>query len=358
MKNILLAISGLTPQIVTETLFALSVQKRITIDEIFIITTKRGKTVIEGKDKSASTPNTSLKKEINNLCRDYKINTPKFTVKNNVIAAEEESLELYDIKTDKDNILFPNKAAVLIKKLTNNSSFTIHASLSGGRKSMSAHLAIVLSLFARTQDKLYHVLTEEKFEFKNFYPKTKAEAKALTIAEIPFVKLRSLNSTIIKSAKNYSEIVEKSQEKLQFLTEDAKLIVELKNRTIRYKGNYIYFTPTEISIYFLFAEKKISNSTGYTISEIQSLDFANKLKTSLEENFHQYFDSKDSKHWHKKGVAPEYFLSIRSKLNSKIISLFENKELASQFKIISTKHYGDSSYSILAPKDKLGINYE
>ncbi len=154
MKNILIAISGLTPQIVTETLFVLTIQQGIKIDEIYVITTQRGKTVLKGKDKAPNTPNSALGMEIKNLCKKYKITPPKFSIKKNVIVAEEESLELYDIKTDKDNSLFPNKTAELIKKISQMEDTVIHASLSGGRKSMSDHLALVISLFARSQDKL------------------------------------------------------------------------------------------------------------------------------------------------------------------------------------------------------------
>ena len=358
MKNILLAISGLTPQILTETLFALTIQQNIKIDEIYIITTKRGKKVIEGKDKSASTPNTSLQSEIKNLCTNYKIKKPKFSVNDNVIAAEEESLELYDVKTDQDNILFPNKTAELVRRLTHDPDTTIYASLSGGRKSMAAHLAIVLSLFARTKDKLFHVLTSEEFEFKNFYPKNQKEAKALIIAEIPFIKLRSLNSPIIKKAESYYEIVEKTQERLQFLADDSKLIIDLKKREILFKERSINLSPIEIVIYLSFIENKISNRAGFINKEIQSIEYAGRIKTILEENFNYYIDSRDKNHWSKKGISQEYFLSLKSKINKKISELFISEEQKDLFKISSNRIWGDTSYLVKAPKDKMGINYE
>ncbi|CUU09186.1 CRISPR-associated protein, NE0113 family, partial [Candidatus Thermokryptus mobilis] len=42
MKNILISILGSTPQILTETLWCLKVQKGIDIDEIIVITTSFG----------------------------------------------------------------------------------------------------------------------------------------------------------------------------------------------------------------------------------------------------------------------------------------------------------------------------
>ena len=358
MKNILIAITGLTPQIVTETLFALSVQKQIDIDEIFIVTTKRGKIVIEGRDKSETTPSVPLKKEIKNLCNDYEIKQPKFTLKKNVVVAEEESLELFDIRNDKENKLFPNKLAELIKKIASDKNVTIHASLSGGRKSMSAHLALALSLFARSQDKLYHILTSEEFEFKNFYPKSRKEERALVIAEIPFVRLRSLNAPILKSGLSYSNIVNKTQNRLRFLTENVKLIVNISDKKILYADKQITLEPVEIALYLKFIERKISKQSGYKISEIIDKTFAHELSEFLTENYNQHFDKRDTKHWHLQGLSPEVFRSKRSKINNKLKKLFHDEETYSEFKIDSKRAWGETKYFIKAPKDKLGVNYE
>ncbi len=356
MYNILLAISGLTPQIVTETFFALSVQKKIKIDEIYVITTQLGKKVLEGK---TSSPAISLNTELKNLCKDYNLPIPKFTFKRNVIVATEETTKLYDVKTDRDNVLFPNKAAEIFSKLTTDANTALHVSLSGGRKSMSAHLALVLSLFARSQDKLYHVLTEEKFESKNFYPKSAEEIAALVLAEIPFVRLRSLNSPYLKKGKKYYDIVLATQRRLSFLTNNQKLILELKKRVLRYGENSIRLTPKEIALYIAFIEAKISSSKVLSKHEIISKNFALEMKNVLEENFNYYFDSKGkASEWTQKGLDFEQFLSLKSKINKKITELFDDVSLREEFEIQTNKIYGDSQYFIKAPKEKLAVNYE
>ena len=337
MKNILLAISGLTPQIVTETLFALSVQKKIPIDEIFILTTERGKAVLQGKDKAPTTPKSPLKKEIEELCKAYNIKTPKFIVAKNVVVAEEESTVLYDIKTDKENILFPNKAAEIVKKLTKRKNVAIYASIAGGRKSMSAHLSLVMSLFARSQDKLFHVLTDEKYEFMNFYPKSKEEEEALVLAEIPFVKLKCLNSQLLNESLPYYDIVERTQEQLKFLTEDAKLVVEIKKKIVRYKEKQVILTPIQIGLYSLFVEQKVENGASLSMAEISGKEFSEKLKLLLEEHFNFYFDLKEKNHWSNVGLGSDYFLSVRSKTNKKLETLFDDEEMANQFLIVTDR---------------------
>ncbi|PIQ10826.1 MAG: TIGR02584 family CRISPR-associated protein [Ignavibacteriales bacterium CG18_big_fil_WC_8_21_14_2_50_31_20] len=357
MKNILVAISGLTPQIVTETLFALTTQKNIVIDELFILTTQRGKLVLLGKDKSPKTPNVSFLSQLKELCSVNNVKLPNFNSNKNLIVANEETIELFDIKTDSENILFPNKTAELIKKLTANQNSIIHASISGGRKSMSAHLALVMSLFARKNDKLYHILTDEKFEFNNFYPKTKEEKEALIIAEIPFVKMRSLNAPILKESLSYSKLVEKAQLRLKLLSDEAKLVIDLRKREIRYKDKSVFFTPIELVIYLTFCEIKIESDKKIGVSELQSKEFAEKLLFKLTEYFNYYYDLKDSHHWSIKGISSEYFRSIRSKINSKLNSILTPEELF-EFQITTERIYGDSSYKIVTPKEKIGINYD
>ncbi len=65
-------------------------------------------------------------------------------------------------------------------------------------------------LFLRVKGRLLHVLTSEENEFKGFYPLNKRKAAALQLADIPFVRLRSLLSYEIKGQNlmdlNFNEI--------------------------------------------------------------------------------------------------------------------------------------------------------
>lgn len=359
MKHILLSITGLTPQIVTEAVYELKVKKKITIDEIYIITTAEGKKVLLGKSKIKNTPKNSLKTELEKMCKEINIKTPIFNnSKKHIITAKEESIELADIRSDKENKLFPNKTAEFLKEKTSEKETTLHCVLSGGRKSMSAHLALLLSLFGRNQDKLYHILTDEKYEFGNFYPKNKAEAKAVIIAEIPFVRLRALKTDNFNKIGSYTDLVEKTQMQLSLLTDNKKLILNLADRTINYGDNKISMQPFELSLYLKFAEGKISKHKGFRINEITSVEFAEGLKSILEEKYNYHFDLKNKTHWSKKGLDSQYFRSKRAKINKKIKTLFSDEEKTQAFIISSDRVWGNTLYSIKATKNKLGINYE
>lgn len=357
-KNILICVSGLTPQIVTETLFCLAVKEKVPIDEIFVLTTKRGREVILGRDKHPATPKTPLKKEIENLCKLYKIKKPVFTEdENHIIVAKEESIELSDIRSDKDNILFPNKVSEFLRTKTADPESKLYCSITGGRKSMSVHIANALSIFAREQDKLLHVLTKEENEFKGFYPVNKKEANDLELSEIPFVRLRSLLSTGLKDqnilSSNFIDIVEQTQKQLKILSPGSKLVLDIEKREIRNNNGKISLEPLEFLFYFCFVDSKTKGVPNISVQQFLS----DETKIQFIEYFAEYFPSYyiKEKKWYNKGFSKEDFRIKRSKVNAKIKELIDDEEISNQFIIDVNRKYGTSTYYIKADKNRFVI---
>jgi CRISPR-associated protein (TIGR02584 family) len=357
-KNILVCVSGLTPQIVTETLFCLTVKDQIEIDEIYVLTTKRGRDVILGKDKHPITPKTPLKDEINKLCKQYRIKKPLFEENDkHIIVAKEESIELSDIRSDKDNILFPNKICEFLRSITSNPENTLYCSITGGRKSMSVHLANALAIFARENDRLLHVLTKEEHEFKGFYPITKEEIKDLELSDIPFVRLRSILSAELKRPEllqsNFEDIVRFTQKQLKTLAPSNKLILDIERRELRYGNDYIILEPLEFVFYYLFVDSKSRGINNISVQQFISDETQNRLIEYFEE-FYPEFYIKEKK-WYKKGFSKEDFRVRRSKVNNKISRLIDDPDIADLFTINVNKKYGSSTYYIRAEKDRLVI---
>lgn len=357
-NNILVCVSGLTPQIVTETFYCLAVQQKIKIDEVYILTTKRGRDVILGSDDASFTPKTPLKKELKKLCDKYKLKMPAFESNDShIIVAKEESIELSDIRTDKHNILFPNKTCEFLSKLTSDPNNTLFCSISGGRKSMSVHLAFALSLFGRENDKLLHVLTSEESEFKRFYPENKSEARDLELAEIPFVRLRSLLSPEIKSQNllkhKFDEIVSITQSQLKVLSDKTKLIIDVERREIQYGNNSISLEPFEFLFYYFFVDLKNRGLQNISINQFISEETTLRFVEFFDEYYPNIYIKE--KRWFKKGFAKEDFNQKRSKVNSKISKLIEDNDSASSFIINVFRKYGDSKYFIKADKDRFVI---
>ncbi|WP_304132441.1 CRISPR-associated ring nuclease Csm6 [Ignavibacterium album] len=335
-KNILICVTGLTPQIVTETLYCLTVQKKKIIDELYIITTAKGRDIILGTDnefnKERGYPR--FKSELQKLCEKYRINIPLFYENNeHIIVAKEQTIELYDIRNDKHNILFPNKVTEVLREKSANDENVLYCSISGGRKTMSVDLAFALSLFGRTHDKLYHVLVDPSVEFnKDFwFPRNKKEQAFLEISEIPYIKLRTLLGEFTKNKlfKNlsYSKLVEMMQQLIKIKTSD-KLYIDVRRKEIRFGINEpIRAEPRQIELYrYLISSKNLGKNSLYI--------------KDLAKYFYNTYESKN-------------VLSLISKLNSNISLAIKDNSIENIFKICGPKEFGSGQYGILADVDKI-----
>lgn len=358
MKNILICVSGLTPQVVTETLFCLSYKEKISIDEIYVLTTARGREVILGRDKHPATPKTPLKKEIENLCKQYKLKKPLFQENDDhIIVAKEEAIELSDIRSDKDNILFPNKVCEFLRLKTSDPNNVLYCSITGGRKSMSVHLANALSIFARENDRLVHVLTKEEHEFKGFYPKTKDEINDLELSDIPFVRLRSLLSAELKGTEllksNFDEIVKFTQAQLKALAPSTKMIIDIERRELRFGNDKITLAPMLFLFYYFFVDSKERAKPN-----ISAADFTTpETRDIFIEYFAEFYPRLyiKEKPWYRKVFDDKIFFQRISKVNNLIDKLIEDEDLADLFRINVNKKYGESTYYIKADKQKFLI---
>ncbi len=172
-RNILLTVTGLTPQVITETCYYLLCKKRpkVKISEIISITTAKGKEILL---KTLLSP---IKGKFYQFCRDYNIDpaTIKFNDETIIVLKGKGGKYLNDIRTKTDNEYIADQINDLIKKLTGDKNTSLHCSIAGGRKTMSVYLASALQLYGRKQDTLSHVLVSPAaFEnHKDFFYKPK-----------------------------------------------------------------------------------------------------------------------------------------------------------------------------------------
>ena len=145
----LICVTGLTPQVVTECFFALAHSDApILAAEVVILSTARGATLAQQRLAPAFAA----------MCGQY--GWPEPTIRVEVIGTP----PLDDIRTDADNDALADALARLVSAATRRSELPLVACISGGRKSMSALLALTMALYARPQDRIAHVLVNEPFE--------------------------------------------------------------------------------------------------------------------------------------------------------------------------------------------------
>ena len=172
MKNILLAVTGLNPQVITETLFALH-QSNQRVDEIHIITTKEGKERIYAELLSGGTG------WFYRYLDEYGIDPKsiKFDKDTIHVISDSSGREISDIMDESDNEALLKKCLELTFSFTKDPDTRVFFSIAGGRKTMSACLMVAAQMYGREQDRIYHVLVSPEFERNKdfFYPPKKSK---------------------------------------------------------------------------------------------------------------------------------------------------------------------------------------
>ncbi|PJK08742.1 TIGR02584 family CRISPR-associated protein [Lysobacteraceae bacterium NML95-0200] len=200
-KRILVVVSGMSPQILTETLYALTQRQQPAFvpTEVHLVSTTSG----------ACRARLALLKDDAQfycLCNDYGLDPAIFTAANIHTIRDALGNPLDDIRTPADNEAAADFITGFIRKQTANPESAVHVSMAGGRKTMGYYAGYGLSLYGRPQDRLSHVLVSEGFEgHPEFYyptpasktiyrgegkPALDAREAEVDLAEIPFVRMR------------------------------------------------------------------------------------------------------------------------------------------------------------------------
>ena len=215
MQHKLVAVVGNTPQVMTETLWALRIDRGVPIDEVFVITTTVGQKTCQKRLLDED--------RFENMLRDYKIDpkTVAFDADHIYVFEDAEGNFLDDVRTSAENRIARDGIFELIETLTQDDQVALHCSLAGGRKSMGFILGAAIHFFGRPQDQLYHVLVSmpeiERSDASYYYPPKKPEpimifnrgtgqeeplvvrgqkvmsdAVSIELADVPFCRLRDV----------------------------------------------------------------------------------------------------------------------------------------------------------------------
>jgi len=141
-REILVAVAGLTPQVITETLFYLT-QKRdppVAIAEIYVLTTQPGRQRIL---TDLLTPDHG---RFYTFCAEYDLDpaTIAFDDTRIQVLTDAAGMPLDDIRTAADSAAVADQILSLIRRLTADPTTRLHCSLAGGRKTLSALLGFAL----------------------------------------------------------------------------------------------------------------------------------------------------------------------------------------------------------------------
>ncbi len=266
-RRILLAVTGLTPQVVTETLYALAcrAQSPWIPDEIHLITTATG---AENARLNLLLPDGWFHR----LCSDYQLPEIRFPVENIHILKDAEGRDLDDIRTPAQNTLAADFITETVRRLTSTLDSELHVSIAGGRKTMGYYLGYALSLYGRPQDRLSHVLVSDPYESNRafYYPTpydhpihstrgnkevtVDARNAQVDLADIPFVRLRAgLPEKLLKGTARFSQAVAAEQ----CVGRVEELVIDLAARGVVAAGETVKLAPKEFVLLFWLARRRL-----------------------------------------------------------------------------------------------------
>jgi CRISPR-associated protein (TIGR02584 family) len=314
-RHILLCVAGGTPQIITETLWALT-KRGERVDEIQVITTLDGRDkILTGKINGRGSAEESLldpqEGQFYKFLRDFpEMGEIKFDENCLYLLTEREtgvpsprdsdSIRLRDILTDADNERATNQICEIVRELTDEkNNLRVHASVAGGRKTMGIYLTAAMQLFGRFDDALSHMLVSPEVENnpKFFYkpptpevlfdrsgaPLKTADGRDYTtddaeifLADIPFIRLRAVGSKMLNEAvSSYGEMVEETQENLRFLESAFNLRFDMRGHKMIVGTREITLPERLFFVYVMFAyfRKRGRGANGFVaLDEIERAD--------------------------------------------------------------------------------------
>lgn len=332
-RKILLCLTGMSPQIVTETLYALSVQNipPWIPTEIHLITTSEGSRLAH---KMLLDPETGM------LCqfiRDYRLPSIRFDPDFVHVLEDRHGHQLADIRSDEDNVDAANFIVELVRRMTYDEESSIHVSIAGGRKTMGFYAGYALSLFGRPQDRLSHILVSQPFEsLPNFYYpppepvllRSRGETGEwfdtrnadLILASIPFVILRhALPDPLLQKKKSFRDAVQAVQKTFP----PQRLQLDSKRREILAGDKKIKLSPSEFAFLSWFARRKKNGESSLPCPKdgLPREDYANAFLTELKFVLGEMGDMDRTERALRKGMDQDFFEQKRSRLNGKLEKL-------------------------------------
>lgn len=271
-SGLLLAVSGMTPQIVTETLYGIHQEGQPLPERIVLVTSASGRQMartLAGPDG-----------QIARLCRDYGLPVIPFETSDIRVITGADGNPLPDIRTVEENNAAADFLINLVRELTLDEAGPLHVSLAGGRKTMGFYIGYALSLFGRDQDRLSHVLVSEGYEGQRefYYPTpdyreiTVSDQKVLDaskarveLADIPFLRLRDLlPDNTLTEKRSFSETVRESQ--IDACT--GHIVIHPDNQYMDIDGRRIRVTTLQGCYYAWLLSKHQGGGTGPQVGEV------------------------------------------------------------------------------------------
>lgn len=291
-RRVLLLATGMSPQVVTETVYALATQP-----EPFVPTEVHVVTTAEGAREARLT--LIVSGWFNRLCEAYDLHGIDFGEHSIHVATGPDGRPLSDIRSAADNDAVANFITDKVRLFTADSEAALHVSMAGGRKTMGFFMGYALSLFGREQDRLSHVLVNEPFEGNRafFFPTRESQTvpvrdsrhadardAVVMLADIPFVILRhGYREGLLDGTLTYLQAVSSVRPTLGA----ARLLLHAATREVEADGQRFALPPWQFSLIACLAlrARRGERSSSAPLKDVHDTEWAQRFIADLREVF-------------------------------------------------------------------------
>ena len=366
-KHVLISVVGLSPQVITETLYCYwcLASPPIPITEVFALTTLRGKQALED---TLLGDNGKLK----SLCNDYNLPPIHLDLANVYLLKGASGQPLEDISSVIDNEALADQLFAFVRKLATSTDICLHASIAGGRKTMGLYIGLAMQFYGRPGDTLSHVLVNPELENQEFfYPPPNgvdvvlndgrtipAAEIRLELAEIPLLLLREKIPFLKEHTDaGYTELIEIAQREYNALQAISPVIVNTFSCCLEIGEATINLTPLELALYLFFARQHLEGQVEDRYS-ISRFDIREGLLTAALRDIVSQIPARDFrleglKGWENDPIAR--FSQTRSNINRKIRERLDDPQ-STHYQIQSwnpSSNQDDICYGLALAKDSI-----
>lgn len=360
-KNVLVAVAGQTPAIVTETLWALEQQRAIRVDEIRVMTTARGRRGIVGRLLGEGG-------QFERYCDDYGIPPGRIAFSESTLytLTRRDGDELEDIRSSEDNMEAANQVFALVREWCNRKDEILHCSVAGGRKTLGIYLSMALMLCGRPEDTLSHVLVAPQFESgvpDFFYPppqprfyrrrtgfdsagrplfeSVSSQEARVELAEIPFLRLREAIGGEIPLEKGLTDAIAHSELILNYLQAPPPLRLHLDQKRVTLGKFSFPLSRQLMAVYAFFLQNFNDRNADAALEDL----FRKKLQIAdLERRIDRLRRTEQERYAWETVRDPDEFRSKISpcitKINKAVQTALGKNRLSDRYTITQRGRYG------------------
>lgn len=369
--EVVVFVTGTTPQIITETLYALiHRQPSVRADEVHIITTSHGASLVKENLFDSGV--------FHEFCKEFRLSKNILTEKSIHIIDNGKEGQINDIISEKDNERLGDFILSFIKDKTEDDHIRLHCSLAGGRKTMSFYLGAALQLLGRPCDRLYHVLVSPEFESTpDFYYKPKT-SRMLThrgrvlntrdavihLAELPLILLREKLS---QDGLSFRQMVKEGQRDIDTAITQPALELNRARQQVMIGNTHIRLTPIQLMVYTAYLRHKLHNCSLPDRQYCRDcMDcFPSLLDVSTKSSFEEMVKdyrviapsrADDLLYKYRTGLPLEIIRQAISKIKKAVLVGLGNESIASHYSITtSIRTYANTRHGIRVEKEKIRI---